>query len=139
MAEQVAPDSARTGFSPDSTFEETHCYYFGIGGDPKFLSRSNHKTQPFNAPYHASGRPIPKIIDHVGRHPITSKYDQHLRGPILAAVQGANLGWVAIDVVRMGFDSTTPRHPVVVLIRVRKGVVGQNLDVVNDIYQLLQS
>ncbi|KAI8712048.1 hypothetical protein NCS52_01470000 [Fusarium sp. LHS14.1] len=109
--------------SPPSD-EEVRCYYVGLPGKPRLVARSS--TEPWS-PQTDFGHTRGKTLDSVGQHPIVAVWNDTagpLRRKVLETLELENIQWVAIDILRLGYQNVrgildeTPLNPVTVLVSV---------------------
>ncbi|RSL58731.1 hypothetical protein CEP54_007621 [Fusarium duplospermum] len=109
--------------------EESQCYYFGLPGKPILVARSSSDMDPWTGLQTDQGWTRRKTLDPVGQdHPIVAPWNDAagpLRRDILEALE--SLQWVAIDILRIGYQSVrgtldeSPSNPVTVLVSVVPG------------------
>lgn len=105
---------------PPSELEQER-YYYGLPSQPKLIARSSISPWQFQQ----EEWPIRKMLRPVFKHKIVGLWNNStgpLRQDILAAV--ASLNWIALDVLRIGYDdvfaSESTEHPITLFISVEK-------------------
>lgn len=105
-------------------------YYYGLGGNPKLLARSN--PAPWTIPYVIGSSEYEerdrKILCSIFRHPLHDKLEQGLQDKLLDLLKTMNLSkWISMDFFRVGYHKkeAEQKNPVVVLVTVEEGQVAR--------------
>ncbi len=102
--------------------EEQTNYYVGLGGNPLLLARSS--TNIFSI-QESGNYQLRKRYSNIGQHQIIDEYDRgspSLRLRIRQVLLDLSVEFLTIDVLRIGFSRNSFENPVVVLVKVRRGV-----------------
>lgn len=105
--------------------EEVRCYYIGLPGKPRLVARSS--TEPWRHQISYGGWNIGKTLDPVNQHPIVALWNDSagpLRQEFLEALDLNGIRWVAVDILRLGYQRVIgtldemPLNPVTALVSV---------------------